>query len=78
MVITPMRNVFCQVVFMCAFFLFAPSAYAATIYVNSIAGNDTTGTGSVGAPYATFHKGYTMASANDTLDLTGIFDISHK
>ncbi len=46
---------------------------AATVYVNSSTGNDTTGDGSSGTPYKTFHKGYTEASASDTLDLTGTF-----
>lgn len=46
---------------------------AATIYTNSSTGNDSTGDGSSGAPYATFHKAYTIASAGDTIDLTGTF-----
>jgi len=48
-------------------------ASAATLYVNSTSGNDTTGDGSISTPYKTFHKGYTSASANDTLNLTGTF-----
>jgi len=49
-------------------------AYAqSTIYVNSSTGNDATGNGSSGNPYKTFHKGYTMASSGDILDLTGTF-----
>lgn len=51
----------------------ASPAYAATIYVNSSTGNDSSGTGSSGSPYKTFHKGYTSASNGDTLDLTGTF-----
>ncbi len=56
--------------------LFLPHlSYAATIYANSSTGNDTTGDGSSGSPYATFHKAYTAAaSSGDTLDLTGTFD----
>ncbi|TSD06308.1 MAG: cell wall surface anchor family protein [Parcubacteria group bacterium Greene0714_7] len=55
-------------------FLSAPfSAFAATIYANSSTGNDSTGDGTSGLPYATFHKAYTSASANDTIDLTGTF-----
>ncbi len=50
------------------------SASAATIYANSTTGNDTTGTGSSGSPYLTFHKAYTVASANDTINLTGTFN----
>ncbi len=46
---------------------------AATVYVNSSTGNDSSGDGSSGAPYASFHKGYTSASAGDTLNLTGTF-----
>ena len=49
------------------------NASAATVYVNSSAGNDTSGDGSSGSPYKTFHKGYTLANASDVLDLTGTF-----
>lgn len=61
------------------FFIFlfsASTASAATIYVNSSTGNDTTGDGTSGTPYATFHKAYTIASStvSDTIDLTGTFD----
>lgn len=56
------------------FFLALTSfAQAATIYVNSSTGNDSTGDGSVGAPYKTFHKAYTSASSEDIIDLTGTF-----
>jgi methionine-rich copper-binding protein CopC len=48
-------------------------AQAATVYANSSTGNDTTGDGTSGTPYKTFHKAYTIASATDTLDLTGTF-----
>jgi hypothetical protein len=41
----------------------------ANIYVNIDTGNDTTGTGAVGAPYQTLNKGITVASANDTVIL---------
>lgn len=51
----------------------ASSASAATIYANASTGNDSTGDGSLSAPYATFHKAYTIASAGDTIDLTGTF-----
>ena len=44
-----------------------------TIHTNSVTGNDTTGNGSSSAPYKTFHKAYTEASAGDTLNLTGTF-----
>lgn len=49
-------------------------AHAATWYANSASGNDSTGTGSSGSPYATFHKAYTAASSGDTINLTGTFD----
>lgn len=49
------------------------SASAATIYANSSTGNDSTGDGSSGSPYKTFHQAYTAASSGDALDLTGAF-----
>jgi peptidoglycan hydrolase-like protein with peptidoglycan-binding domain len=56
-------------------FFFTHQAFAATYYINSSTGNDTTGDGTSGTPYATFHKGYTVAaSTGDTLDLAGTFD----
>lgn len=57
----------------CLFFLLPTVSFAATIYSNSSTGNDTTGDGSSGNPYATFHKAYTVASAGDTINLTGTF-----
>ena len=54
--------------------LFSISAFSqATIYVNSSTGNDTSGDGTTGLPYKTFHKGYTASSSGDTIDLTGTF-----
>lgn len=47
--------------------------FGQTVYVNSSTGNDATGDGSVGNPYQTFYKGYTMTSSGGTLDLTGTF-----
>jgi hypothetical protein len=44
-----------------------------TIYANSSTGNDSTGDGSSGSPYKTFHKAYSMATPGDTIDLTGTF-----
>lgn len=50
------------------------SAYAGTtIYSNYSTGNDSTGSGSSGAPYKTFHKAYTSAADGDTINLTGTF-----
>lgn len=58
----------------CLSFFCASFVDAATIYSNSSTGNDTTGDGSVGSPYKTFHKAYTVAaSSGDTVDLTGTF-----
>jgi hypothetical protein len=48
-------------------------ASAATVYVNSSAGNDSTGNGTVGAPYKTFNKGYVSSTAGDILNLSGTF-----
>lgn len=39
----------------------------ATWYLNADTGNDTTGTGAIGAPYATFAKALTVYAANDTI-----------
>jgi hypothetical protein len=47
--------------------------HAATIYAHSTSGNDTTGDGTSETPYKTFQKAYTIASANDTINLTGTF-----
>jgi hypothetical protein len=47
--------------------------FSQTIYVNSSTGNDAAGDGTLGNPYKTFHKGYTMVSSGGTLDLTGTF-----
>lgn len=61
-----------------ACFLSASTAMAATIYVNSSTGDDTTGNGGTGSPYKTFNKAYTVAAASgDTIDLTGTFDWSN-
>lgn len=49
------------------------NAVATTIYVDSTTGNDSTGDGTVGNPYQTFHKGYTAAVAGDTINLNGTF-----
>lgn len=69
------RSVLFASIFLLCMFLFPAAASAATYYVNSSTGNDTTGDGSSGTPYATFHKGYTVAAASgDTLNLSGTFD----
>lgn len=41
----------------------------ATRYANADTGNDTTGTGTSGAPYATLDKAITVSSDNDTVIL---------
>jgi hypothetical protein len=45
-----------------------------TVYVNSTSGDDTTGNGTLGSPYQSFHKGYTETLSGDIFDLTGTFD----
>ena len=45
-----------------------------TIYANSSTGSDTTGDGTMGNPYKTFYKAYSVANSGDVLDLTGTFD----
>ncbi len=47
--------------------------YRCSVYVNSSSGDDNSGDGSSGSPYKTFHKGYTEASSDDIIDLTGTF-----
>jgi hypothetical protein len=59
------------------FLLLGEIASAATIYVDYSTGNDTTGDGTSGTPYKSFHKGYTEASADDTINATGTFDWSN-
>ena len=54
-------------------FALSTSLMGATIYVNSSSGDDNSGDGSSGSPYKTFHKGYTEASSDDIIDLTGTF-----
>ena len=57
------------------FALSAPQvqAVATTIYADSVNGSDSSGNGSAGNPYQTFHKAYTAAVSGDTIDLTGTF-----
>jgi len=52
-------------------------AVPAIVYADSANGNDTTGNGSSGSPYQTFHKAYTIAASGDTIDLTGTFTWSN-
>lgn len=47
--------------------------YTQTIHVNSVAGDDTTGDGTIGNPFKTFTKGYAMVGSGGTLALTGTF-----
>ena len=47
-----------------------------TVHVHSSSGNDSTGDGSSGNPYKTFHKAFTVAADGDTINLTGVFDWS--
>ena len=50
------------------FALSAPQvqAVATTIYADSVNGSDSSGNGSAGNPYQTFHKAYTAAVSGDT------------
>lgn len=53
-------------VLLCALFLLGGGLSAADIYV-ATTGNDTTGTGAIGAPYATLAKAHSAANAGDTI-----------
>jgi hypothetical protein len=44
---------------------------AGALYVNAATGNDTTGTGAIGAPFATFAKAASVVSVNGTIVLRG-------
>lgn len=69
------RTLLCVTFCMC---VFSPStSFAATIYANYTSGNDTTGDGTSGTPYKTFHKAYTLALGGDTINLTGTFNWSN-
>ena len=48
-------------------------AVATTVYADSVNGSDSSGDGTAGNPYQTFHKAYTTAVSGDTIDLTGTF-----
>ena len=73
------RNFLLLIILYIICIIFVPShTFAATIYANYSTGNDTTGAGTSGNPYKTFHKSYTSASANDTINLTGTFDWSNS
>jgi hypothetical protein len=50
-----------------------PITAGSLIYVNATSGNDTTGTGSQGAPFKTFHRGYQSVTSDGIIDLTGTF-----
>ena len=59
----------------CLFVFLSATAGAAVIHV-SITGNDTTGNGSVGTPYASITKAFTVVAAGDTItnDTPGYYD----
>jgi hypothetical protein len=67
-----MKNLIALIIVFLTVFVFHLGV-AQTVYVNSTTGNDATGNGTSGSPYKTFHKGYTMASAGNTINLTGTF-----
>ena len=46
-----------------------------TRHVNSVTGNDANA-GTIGDPYKTFHRAYTVAASGDIISLTGTFDWS--
>lgn len=46
---------------------------ATIVFADSLNGDDSTGNGSAGSPYRTFHKAYSVATAGDTINLTGTF-----
>ncbi len=48
-------------------------AVATTVYADSVNGSDSSGNGTAGSPFQTFHKAYTTAVSGDTIDLTGTF-----
>ena len=65
------NNYFLRTVFtllLCGFF---SMSYAADWYISS-AGNDTTGDGSMGNPWATFSKAHTDASSGDVINVSGM------
>ena len=74
-----MKKYFSGAIFLilCAFCSLPQTASAATVYINSATGDDSTGNGSSSTPYKTFHKGYSSSTTGDTLDLTGTFDWSN-
>ena len=41
----------------------------AIYYINSVSGNDTTGTGAAGAPWLTMSKAHTSSATGDTIIL---------
>jgi len=53
--------------------LLSVGGFAQTVFVNSSTWNDDAGNGSSANPYKTLTKGYAMASAEGTLNLTGTF-----
>ena len=71
-----MLKIVILIVFFICIFYTQSYVSAATIYINSSTGNDTTGYGTSGTPYKTFTKGYTEASSGDTIDATGTFSWS--
>ena len=74
MKILSVRKIFFGLLITISFFVWVTPVSAAIIYSNYSTGNDTTGDGSSGNPYKTFHKAYTIASALDTIRLSGTFN----
>lgn len=58
--------------------VFSVLGYTQTVYVNSSAGDDNSGDGTIGKPYKTFTKGYEKVNYAGTLVLSGIFTWTDK
>lgn len=54
-------------------FVFSVLGYTQTVYVNSSAGDDNSGDGTIGKPYKTFTKGYEKVNYTGKLVLSGVF-----
>lgn len=62
--------------FLLGFLFCVSSAFCADCYTDSSTGNDTTGDGSTGTPYATVQKCLDTSSYGDTIHLSNVADFS--
>jgi len=69
----PLHKKIKTLLFFISISLFSANSFSATYYVNSSTGNDASA-GTIGSPYKTFYKAYTMAASGDIINLTGTFD----